>query len=1337
MNESTPRSPISALPRLLVSQGSSSGAGSASTPTPRASDMNPVRRSAMEAEEDSGQTDTVHAGRLFREIQPLRDEEDTDRKAYMRQKSITASTSGSSSDGENNWNTDNESIPDSRYFLRADSRQSFDMNMQSADDDASDSSILDSQGGEHGQREYYAHDPSNTHHNTEREYYSSVTVAPNRILDLPLKPSHRYSQQGAAAHQHDHFDSQHGTPHSAEFKVIPGPSPPLSRQSSLRWANSDGSDDHRDLHPKSPPIPASQTSSNSILDQVLTKNPKSLLTKQRSRISGIQAIYNDTPQNSNMSPVIANATIPASELPADTDPYLLKLIGLTSASKPVQSPPQPRSTSIHLQESLYTSESGRTSPIGSFETHQNPSVLQVTPTVPHIASQPPFLNSAASPRQKFEPLPGTLARSNRYKTHIATKYELMQQIHKLRDTNRTSRLAVYNPLAVIRYRREMWQAAVKEKAPATDVRKLRMLRTARGSGSGWTVDDDEVREYIDAVILASTHAVEHGGQQQLAVEDVVSKPSAARASFTVLSTVASNIDKDTAHTAVTADPIGEPTKSPRNNHTMLKGMNKLFGMGRKPGGGGDEKGKSLDGAGKLDASASNTADLNPTVSAGGILSTEIHPDDATSRDRKDFGDDAAGHHGNNGAGRRFVNRVRTGTGALNSLLGKGHAKKRGDHHHTSSSRRGSLVSESGHHVVEYLPSSSPTKHVVVVEESNMLNMLLGGHFGNAGTPEYKENALDEFNGDTHGGEDQSTEVGEMVDMVDALKGPMILENGDPVPGSTELHSTSMDPEESRGRISITNPFRPGRHLLRSPERGSKFNNDIERWMGGVGNSGKGNVGNASSGHGLVEQNVDESRSKRPLKMRLGTKISVEGSNLADAVKDTAKDAVVYLENMQKQLQSSGSKRRQERKALSQQQQQNNGDDSTSSESEGQTNLFGRRNNTNRDPNSSRKKLFSPAFNPTAERRSEERSSATGEKKRNKRLMRLGKQPKTSSETVLSALPVPTSRPNLEERESLPNWDEPVGNLSTPVIIRRKSSKRFHRKGQSSGDSRRNESITGASQGSSLNNGDDVSDMGTTDTDALPVIPAQYVNDIDAKMVTAGKSVQRVLDVILENTKKEHAQIAAKFESYNSVAKTFGISPLAKLARDTNRKDFSSLEQINALSLTQPSLLSPKFITHEAQFINLNSNLSKINETVSSIAHDFEQADKTIQQMIADMEALGKEINETASRKVKVLEDHLQMQEALRRGPMNSAVEVGYQFLEALLIVLGYLIWIGYMGYKGVKQGYSLAFRRQLLIENTHQTAEPQSGVITDGAAESGAASDGAMTEDTVAVTVNT
>ncbi|KAJ3236240.1 hypothetical protein HDU78_004705 [Chytriomyces hyalinus] len=124
-------------------------------------------------------------------------------------------------------------------------------------------------------------------------------------------------------------------------------------------------------------------------------------------------------------------------------------------------------------------------------------------------------------------------------------------------------------------------------------------------------------------------------------------------------------------------------------------------------------------------------------------------------------------------------------------------------------------------------------------------------------------------------------------------------------------------------------------------------------------------------------------------------------------------------------------------------------------------------------------------------------------------------------------------------------------------------------------------------------------------------------------------------------------------------------------------------------------------------------------------------------MIVDMEALGKEINETASRKVKVLEDHLQMQEALRRGPMNSAVEVGYQFLEALLIVLGYLIWIGYMGYKGVKQGYSLAFRRQLLIENTHQTAEPQGVAIAEDAAESGTASDGAMTEDTVAVTVNT
>ncbi|KAJ3233488.1 hypothetical protein HDU81_002229 [Chytriomyces hyalinus] len=1327
MNESTPRSPISALPRLLVSKGSSSGFRSASTPTPRASDMNPVRRSEVEAEEDSGQTDTVNAGRLFREIQPLRDEEDTDRKEFKRQKSIATSTSGSSSDGENNWNTDNESILDSRYFLRADSRQSFDVNMQSADDDASDSSILDGHGHELEQREYYDH--SHMHHSSQtgREHYSSVTVAPNRILDLPLKPAHRYSQP-AASHQHDLFDSQHETP--GEIGAISGPSPPLSRHSSLRWGNRDSSDDHREPHPKSPPIPASQTSSNSILDQVLTKNPKSLLTKQRSRISGIQAVYNDTPQNSTMNPVIANATIPASELPADTDPYLLKLIGLTSASK---SPPQPRSTSINLHESLYTSESGRTSPIGSFETHRNPSLLQTTGTVPHVSSQPPVLNSSASPRQKFEPLPGTLARSNRYKSHISTKYELMQQIHNLQDPNRTSRLTVYNPLAVIRHRREMWQAAVKEKAPATDVRKLRMLRTARGSGGGWIVDVDEVREYIDAVIMAER--VDGQG----AVEDA--RPSGAGASLAGLSATTGSVEKDTAHTTSTMDPSSEPTKSPKNNHTVLKGMNKLFGKGRKSGGGGgDEKSKSLEGAGKLDTSVSNGTDLNPTVSANGVLSAELHPEDAPSR--RDFGDDAAGHHhNNNGAGKRFVNRVRTGTGALNSLLGKGHTKKRGDHA-SSSSRRGSFVSESGgHHVGEDLPAFSPTKHVVV-EESNMLNMLLGGHFGNTGTPEYKDNAH-EYDNAAHDGEDPSADTGDLVDMVDALKGPMILESADSVPGSTELfipaHATG--PEESRGRISLTNPFRPGRHLLRSPERGGKFNNDIERWIGGVGNSGKANVGNASSGHGLVDLNVEESRSKRPLKMRLGTKISVEGSNLADAVKDTAKDAVVYLENMQKQLQSSGSKRRQERKAhfQQQQQQQNLGDDSSSSESEGQTNLFGRRNNTNRDPNSSKKKLFSPAFSPTAERRSDERSSGTGEKKRNKRLIRLGKKGKTSSETILSASAIPSSPPNLESRDSLPNFDEPLGNLTSPVIIRRKSSKRFHRKTQSSGESRRNESITGASQGgSSFNNGDDVSDIGTTDTDALPVIPMQYVNDVDGKIVAAGKLVQRVLDVILESTRKEHAEVAAKFESYNSVAKKFGISPSAQLTRNTSRKDFSSLEQINALSLTQPSLLSPKFITHEAQFINLNSNLTKINESVSNIAHDFEQADKTIQQMILDMEALGKEINETASRKVKVLEDHLQMQEALRKGPMNSAVEVGYQFLEALLIVLGYLIWVGYMGYKGVKQGYSLAFRRELLIENTPQSTETQGDAIADAAAGNGTASERAMTtEDTVAVTVNT
>ncbi|KAJ3042835.1 hypothetical protein HDU99_010015, partial [Rhizoclosmatium hyalinum] len=120
-----------------------------------------------------------------------------------------------------------------------------------------------------------------------------------------------------------------------------------------------------------------------------------------------------------------------------------------------------------------------------------------------------------------------------------------------------------------------------------------------------------------------------------------------------------------------------------------------------------------------------------------------------------------------------------------------------------------------------------------------------------------------------------------------------------------------------------------------------------------------------------------------------------------------------------------------------------------------------------------------------------------------------------------------------------------------------------------------------------------------------------------------------------------------------------------------------------------TLISPKFITHEAQAINLTANHEKLTSTITSLSRALEAGDATIQGMILEMEKLGKDINETGSRRVKELEDHIQHKVALNKGPLHGVMEVLYQFLEAVLIVVGYIIWVVYKGVKFGQQGWEM------------------------------------------------
>ncbi|KAJ3325278.1 hypothetical protein HDU76_013214 [Blyttiomyces sp. JEL0837] len=88
----------------------------------------------------------------------------------------------------------------------------------------------------------------------------------------------------------------------------------------------------------------------------------------------------------------------------------------------------------------------------------------------------------------------TLRRSQVMKANLEAKYSHLQFIEQSAAqgavTKKDRRPARYNPIAVIRWRRVVWQRAIKSKTPATDVRKLRMRQYT------WQVGVSEMIDYF-------------------------------------------------------------------------------------------------------------------------------------------------------------------------------------------------------------------------------------------------------------------------------------------------------------------------------------------------------------------------------------------------------------------------------------------------------------------------------------------------------------------------------------------------------------------------------------------------------------------------------------------------------------------------------------------------------------------------------------------------------------------------------------------------------------------------------------------------------------------------
>ncbi|KAI9353489.1 hypothetical protein BDR26DRAFT_889984 [Obelidium mucronatum] len=1031
----------------------------------------------------------------------------------------------------------------------------------------------------------------------------------------------------------------------------------------------------------------------------MNMNPKSLLTKQKSRISALPstsfslptspALSSSTPTTTPITPSAANQyQNDQQQLPetlSDTDPFLLKLIALTSSpispnslATPsnfhIQDQPPPRKSSFH-----YTSVS--TPP--SSKDHSRSSSPEPQPSITSsVTSKPPISISAPADHSKHQitASTATVQRAARARNHIAQKYQLLAY-------QMTTLQQPYNPLAVIRYRREAWQAAVKAKAPSGDIRKVRMLK------GGWDVGAEEMKDYLEVMASRRNNNVGGGAatatqqqqqmspqqqQQQQQGQDFVL--SEKRSGASLLGGKASVFGK--WKESLTRGSTGSSNKLQQ----QLQHQNQQQQQNIHP--------------------SSSSALLGGGDNTNTIFSNPSLPTDAEHRyqslGRRQSASESLGASQqivSKQSTQKVLRKLRSGTVALNVMLGKGVAYRTG---HNMGRRKSTLLTEQEQ-------AESPA---VVIQESALLNMFLGGGLGGGGYSDDNSGGegVNENNLGTVGAGGGSDGEGERLDDFVEARPQDQEQLQDMHQRLLEPARIEDDPSAAQPRMSRTrNPFKSPRINLRSPERPtimSTVAGDIERWIGNVGGYGAyvGEVGgdgegasNLATGETAAAGDEAHEKPRRQRKMRLGRRRKEEvmeerDVNVGSITVDEAADA---HQNTPSPPLTEGRKR-QAKHSLhavaasveSGSMEHDGGDPTTPNTLFRLPRLKVKADGGSLDqpmdsngPVRTRKKIFGGGNLLAKEDKNQpphHGSSSPTERRKGKRVVRLGKEKRVVESTL--------------------ELSDELGASPSPVLIRRKSSKKFRRKSSlgihglnlkdpSHAFDSPSELTSSAVPGKDTETSSDVvttkSDVATASSARAKVI---VNDDLESQVVDIANAVLRLLKLGLDRYREDRDSLVARVRPYAELIATFNIISNPKPLLPINLKELSSsTDQLTA------TLVSPKFITHEAQYQSLLSNLEKMSQAINSLSKALENGDALTKSMIQEMELLGSDINERGSRRIKVLEDHIQHKEAVKRGPMHAVMEIVYQFVEIVLIAVGYIIWLVYKGVKFVEQGYGMVF----------------------------------------------
>ncbi|KAJ3392685.1 hypothetical protein HDU84_003691 [Entophlyctis sp. JEL0112] len=1006
--------------------------------------------------------------------------------------------------------------------------------------------------------------------------------------------------------------------------VPSGPSSLVRRPSRLQSSahSASSSDPAPFQQPRLPPRTSNNLLTVPTAAPLKTSDPKQLLSRQKPKL-----YTGPTTSATVLDPLSPTATSAAGDVSreplSNSDPYLLKVIALTNAALPS---PQP-SPAAPARKSSFLYSPDAAAVVGSNIGGSSGPTLLKPPNAPESDA-----SSMDRGIGRVVPTAQTVSRATRAKLAIAQRYALiMHAVSMATENAHSSPMATsgsrgasvngYNPLAVIRFRREAWQAAVKANAPARDVRKLRMLR------GGWGVGVDEFEEFL---------------RGRAAALDARAPAGNARGSLN------SAAEDDQFHESRAIGPTSSSAEvSPQHqHHARLSGVFSHNVMdisstdALKPTASMNSDTTSPPSTVISPAQAATSADPSKSTSFTPAISTETQASTSTSGREK---------HNT----QTVLKRLRNGTDALNAMLGKSVPSTRNRSH--SNSMRTVSVGSRDHAAQAGGDASagglsSPQVDSLLETDPKLLTLFLSGHFGSSLSPPSASTAKQTSpeSPSTFAGADSASE--------DVIEPPPLLSAQVGPAGNRDVRSGGR----IAGRISVTNATRG---ILRSgsPER-ARLMDELQHWIVGSGPRD----GEEASESGRPSVAVAESARRRPGTPRRSKKAIVERSSKTRMEDKEDEDEESTDSDMPKPtpFKSKKASRKEGKK-------ETNAFDLTEMHVN-HANIF-------RIPRPGKKKkdrsvslagiLESERKNSMLNALLGEEPSVSGEymspaeESEGKKLEPLDRKETKSSSARLSPIP------SVEAKNSFKSRDK------KPVERRRSAKIQMKKKSNSTLGTQRSEHSRRSSNRFS-------SDLGSRPESkserASKSSSTSQKNDVEAQFEDVARSVSHLLSMILSSCVIRQTELKAKLDSYNSIIDAFNVVEKVE--------PFSEEYSMSASHLTV-SVIPAKFLTHEVQVESLRANLEKLNSTITGILGSFEEGNERIKTMILETDGLGVEINERSSRRLKAVEDAIQHREVVRNGTMNTVMEVLYQCLEALLIVVGYMIWLVYKGAKLVQRGY--------------------------------------------------